>query len=142
MNKYLLFVFSLGMIYTYGQTPRMDFENYNPPSTLVVPEHKLTKAKFPFIDVHNHQEDMPDMNLGTLITDMDKLNMKVMVNLTGRNGDALKKSVKNMTDFFSNGLTPFKLSNGAKVSKKFLIKELGMERVSPSVANRNFIPFL
>jgi len=100
MNKYLLFVFSLGMIYTYGQTPRMDFENYNPPSTLVVPEHKLTKAKFPFIDVHNHQEDMPDMNLGTLITDMDKLNMKVMVNLSGRNGDALKKSVKNIKDHF------------------------------------------
>ena len=47
-----------------------------------------------------------------------------------------------MTDFFSNGLNPFKLSNGAKVSKKFLIKELGMDRVSPSVANRNFIPFL
>ena len=35
---------------------KMDFEKYNPTSTLVVPEHKLTKAKFPFIDVHNHQE--------------------------------------------------------------------------------------
>jgi hypothetical protein len=45
---------------------RMDFENYNPPSTLVVPQHKLTKAKFPFIDVHNHQEEMPDMDLSTL----------------------------------------------------------------------------
>jgi predicted TIM-barrel fold metal-dependent hydrolase len=100
MNKYFLFVFSLGMIHACGQTPRMDFENYNPPSTLVVPEHKLSKAKFPFIDVHNHQEDMPDMDLGTLITDMDKLNMKVMVNLSGRNGDALKKSVKNIKDHF------------------------------------------
>ena len=34
---------------------KMDFEKYNPASTLVVPEHKVTKAKFPFIDVHNHQ---------------------------------------------------------------------------------------
>ena len=37
---------------------KMDFESYDPPSTLVVPEHKITKAKFPFIDVHNHQADM------------------------------------------------------------------------------------
>lgn len=32
----------------------MDFEKYDPPSTLVVPEHMLTKAKMPFIDVHSH----------------------------------------------------------------------------------------
>ena len=42
---------------------KMDFEKYNPKSTLVVPEHKLTKAKFPFIDVHNHQYTMPTQNL-------------------------------------------------------------------------------
>ena len=34
---------------------RIDFETYNPPSSLRVPEHVLTRAKFPFIDVHNHQ---------------------------------------------------------------------------------------
>ncbi|TMI82627.1 MAG: amidohydrolase, partial [Bacteroidetes bacterium] len=45
----------------------MDFENYNPRSTLVVPEHKLTRAKYPFIDVHNHQYEMPDMDLSVLI---------------------------------------------------------------------------
>ena len=80
MKKYL-FLFCLPVSFTvFAQsTPKMDFETYNPPSTLVVTEHKLTKAKFPFIDVHNHQEEMPDMNLTTLITDMDKLNMKVMV---------------------------------------------------------------
>ena len=87
MKKCLALLF-ISITYTAiaQTTPRMDFENYNPPSTLVVPEHKLAKAKFPFIDVHNHQESMPDMDLGTLITDMDKLNMKVMVNLTGGNG--------------------------------------------------------
>lgn len=63
---------------------RMDFEKYDPPSTLVVPEHKLTRAKFPFIDVHNHQFGMPNANLNSLITEMDKLNMAVMVNLSGR----------------------------------------------------------
>ena len=31
----------------------LTFEEYNPPSTLVVPEHPLTRAKYPFIDVPN-----------------------------------------------------------------------------------------
>ena len=79
-----------------GQTKeRMDFEAYDPPSSLVVKEHKTTKAKFPFIDVHNHQFRMPDMELTPLITDMDRLNMKVMVNLSGQSGEALQKSVDN-----------------------------------------------
>src|SRR6266511_3944392 len=89
---FLIFITTEGCSQT---APRMDFENYNPPSTLVVPEHKLTRAKFPFIDVHNHQEEMPTMDLRTLITDMDKLNMKVMVNLSGSNGDELKEDVRN-----------------------------------------------
>ncbi len=100
MKNCLFFLLILFGCRSYEQTPRMDFENYNPPSTLVVPEHKLTKAKFPFIDVHNHQEEMPDMDLNILITDMNKLNMKVMVNLSGRNGDPLKRSVKNIKDHF------------------------------------------
>ena len=63
---------------------KMDFEEYDPPSTLKVPEHKLTNAKFPFIDVHNHQWQMPTQNVNGLVNEMDKLNMAVMVNLSGR----------------------------------------------------------
>lgn len=73
---------------------RIDFETYNPPSSLVVPEHPLTRAKFPFIDVHNHQNNMPSQNLNALLSEMDKLNMKIMVNLSGRNGDYLASAVK------------------------------------------------
>lgn len=74
----------------------IDFESYNPPSSLVVPEHILTKAKFPFIDVHNHQNNMPNQNLGNLLAEMDKLNMRVMVNLSGRSGEYLASAVKNI----------------------------------------------
>lgn len=63
---------------------KMDFEDYDPPSSLVVPEHKLTRAKYPFIDVHNHQWSMGPSDLAGLVKDMDKLNMTVMVNLSGR----------------------------------------------------------
>ena len=75
---------------------KMDFESYNPPSTLVVKEHKLTRAKYPFIDVHNHQYNMPGMDLSVLIKEMDKLNMKVMVNLSGQSGEQLKKAADNI----------------------------------------------
>ncbi|MDA0194083.1 MAG: amidohydrolase family protein [Bacteroidetes bacterium] len=83
----------------------MDFETYNPPSSLVVPEHPLTRAKFPFIDVHNHQFGMPDMDLSKLASEMDALNMQVMVNLSGRGrGDAdhLRRGVENVKKNFPN----------------------------------------
>jgi len=90
-----------------AQHGTMDFEKYDPVSTLVVPEHKLSKAKFPFIDVHNHQFNMPTMDLGRLITEMDKLNMAVMVNLSGDNGDALKKAIANVRGHYPNRFIVF-----------------------------------
>lgn len=82
---------------TYGQDrPRMDFEKYDPVSTLVVPEHKLTRAKFPFIDVHNHQWNMRSQNLPALVQQMDALNMAVMINLSGRSGDYLNQCIANV----------------------------------------------
>lgn len=68
----------------------MDFEEYDPPSSLVVTEHKLTRAKFPFIDIHNHQGDMNKADLGKLIKEMDQLNMAVMNNLSGRGFGGVK----------------------------------------------------
>ena len=76
------FLVTLFPFVVFGQI--MSFEDYNPPSTLVVPENPLTRAKFPFIDVHNHQRRMGSMDLNEVTTEMDKLNMAVMVNLSGR----------------------------------------------------------
>lgn len=66
---------------------KMDYESYNPKSTLVVKEHILKKAKYPFVDVHNHQWNMPDQDLKSLLSEMSSLNMTVMVNLSGRSFD-------------------------------------------------------
>lgn len=94
-------VYSLLFAGAYAQNgSKMDFETYEPVSTLVVPEHKIGKAKFPFIDVHNHQSNMPTQDLGVLIKDMEQLNMSVMVNLTGLGGDRLKQSLRNIKDHF------------------------------------------
>ncbi|HSN59776.1 MAG TPA: amidohydrolase family protein, partial [Ferruginibacter sp.] len=94
MHKFFLIGFILLANAACAQQ-KIDFESYNPPSTLVVPQHLLTRAKFPFIDVHNHQYRMPTMDLNTLTTEMDKLNMRVMVNLSGGSGNQLKEAAKN-----------------------------------------------
>ncbi|MFT7435833.1 MAG: putative TIM-barrel fold metal-dependent hydrolase [Psychromonas sp.] len=63
----------------------ISFEEYTPKSTLVVEQNVPTKAKFPFIDIHNHQFGMDNKEkLDEIVTDMDSLNMKVMINLSGR----------------------------------------------------------
>ncbi|MBX2941003.1 MAG: amidohydrolase family protein [Cyclobacteriaceae bacterium] len=82
---------------------KMDFEDYDPPSSLVVPEHRITRAKFPFVDIHNHQYSMPTMNLNGLISEMDKMNMAVMTNLSGRgrgSTEHLENSIKNVKDHY------------------------------------------
>ncbi|MCH9030190.1 MAG: amidohydrolase family protein, partial [Bacteroidetes bacterium] len=83
-----LFLFSLLLLFVipvYSQSDTvMYFEEYNPPSSLIVPEHHLTSAKFPFVDVHNHQWDMSEEHLNRVAEEMKKLNMAVLVNLSGR----------------------------------------------------------
>jgi predicted TIM-barrel fold metal-dependent hydrolase len=98
MRKLYLLAGSLITLHTAcAQTStHMDFEKYTPTSTLVVPEHKLTHARYPFIDVHNHQNNMSSSTLKDLVKDMDKLNMAVMVNLSGDNGNSLQNKIDNI----------------------------------------------
>jgi uncharacterized protein len=93
-------------IYTFLQAQRqeplninIDWESYDPPSTLVVPEHPISSAKFPFVDVHSHHWRMGEMNLDELIAEMDNLNMQVVVNLSGRGGKALKDITDNIKKY-------------------------------------------
>ena len=107
-------------VYAQSDENIMDFEKYNPPSTLVVPEHEVTSAKYPFIDVHNHQYQMPTQDLQALTAEMDKLNMAIMVNLSGRgfkraagggydvnDGAYLKKAIANAKENAPNRLIVF-----------------------------------
>jgi len=82
--KHLILPCLLMIAITSLAQDRMDFETYNPKSTLVVKQHLIKRAKYRFIDVHNHQWDMPNQDLKALLRDMDTLNMGAMVNLSGR----------------------------------------------------------
>ena len=92
----------IGIYYSYDairqQTNVMDIEEYTPISTLKVPENIITDSKYPFVDVHNHQFDMPVKDLSKLVHEMDALNMAFMVNLSGFRGLYLKKSLVNIHD--------------------------------------------
>ncbi len=61
----------------------MSFEDYEPVSTLNVEGDQVYSAKFPFIDVHSHQWDMPLKDLNKLAKEMDDLNMGYLINLSG-----------------------------------------------------------
>ncbi len=74
---------------------------------MLYPETKVLKARFPFIDVHGHQYRMPEQDLGPVVAAMDTLNMGIMVNLSGRSGDELIKSVKNIKDHYPNRFVVF-----------------------------------
>ena len=80
----------------------MDIEDYDPISTLKVDENIITRSKYPFIDVHNHQFDMPLKDLTQLVQEMDSLNMAFMVNLSGFRGIYFDKSIQNINENYPN----------------------------------------
>ena len=57
----------------------ISIEEFDPKSTLVVPQHTLTRAKYPFIDVHIHQRPADQARVEQLLSDMDGINMRYAV---------------------------------------------------------------
>lgn len=75
----------------------MPFATYEPESTLVVPENPVSRAKYPFVDVHSHQRRTSSAaDVAALVAAMDSLNMAVMVNLSGGRGEELTAGVANL----------------------------------------------
>ncbi len=95
----LLFFFIFIQAQDDIDTVKMDFEAYDPPSTLVVPETPVTHARFPFVDVHSHHWRMAEQDLDLLIRQMDTMNMQVVVNLSGRGGERLKLMMDNIKKY-------------------------------------------
>jgi len=105
----LLGFFSLGL--SGIQAQEMSFEDYNPPSTLVVPENPIKRAKFPFIDVHSHQWNVAEETVNRLVREMDEINMAVMVNLSGRGSSRTSNDIDGQEYMYSmirrfNGVAP------------------------------------
>ncbi|MFN0122929.1 MAG: amidohydrolase family protein [Blastocatellia bacterium] len=92
------FLCALAVAQPRPQTPAktLTMDEYEPKSSLVTPEHKVTRAKFPFVDVHSHHGNTSPEYVDKLVREMDELNMRVMVNLSGGAGDRLKTLIAAM----------------------------------------------
>src|SRR5260370_28104886 len=73
------------------QTPTID--EYQPKSTLVTKEHKIERAKFPFIDIHSHHWNPTAAEGDQLVKEMYTINLRAMVNLTRGTGVHVKNTM-------------------------------------------------
>ena len=71
--------------------PPPSIMDYKPRSTLVVPEHKVTRAKFPVVDIHGHPPTFSSPEaVKSVVNLMSPLNIQVMVQTNGASGADLK----------------------------------------------------
>ena len=82
-------------------------EEYQPKSTLVTREHKIERAKFPFIDIHSHHWNPTPGHVEDLIKGMDSINLRILVNLSGGTGEELRKTVATMKGRYPNRFVVF-----------------------------------
>ena len=75
------------------ELPPPSIVDYRPKSTMVAADHLVPKAKFPAVDIHSHQRVGAD-NIDRLVQEMDALNLRVLVNLSGGSGNQLKQNVE------------------------------------------------
>jgi uncharacterized protein len=71
----------------------LGIRQYKPKSTLVVPAHRVPRARYPVIDVHSHHFDLSADRWATIVREMDALNLRLLVNLSGGTGDELKRKI-------------------------------------------------
>ena len=80
--------------YQAPEFPPPSIVDYRPKSTLVAAEHPVPRAKYPVIDVHSHQPNpITPEAFDRVVAAMDRLNLKLMVNLSGGSGDRLRKGL-------------------------------------------------
>jgi len=82
-------------------------EEYQPKSTLVAAEHKPERAKYPFVDVHSHHWNPTAEHVEELVKEMDTINLRVLVNLSGGTGESLKKTLAVMKGRYPNRFVVF-----------------------------------
>lgn len=77
------------------QSPPPSIIDYRPRSTLVVPAHKVARAKYPAIDFHGHIQGMlaNDSTRGALADALDALNIRTIVAADNLSGERLRSAL-------------------------------------------------
>ena len=98
--------------------PSMTLEEYEPKSMLVVEEHPVRRAKFPFVDVHGHQNlAADDAALASLVAQMDRMGLRTMVNLSGGSGERLSAQVRNARAKYPGRFVTFANVDWARINE-------------------------
>jgi len=72
---------------------------YKPKSTLVAPEHLKPRAKYPVVDIHSHQSTpISSSDFDRVVRGMDANNLRLLVNLSGSNGERLRQGIAAIRD--------------------------------------------
>ena len=99
--------------------------DWEPKSMLAVPETRITRAKFPVMDVHTHvggvlgwgrssspqpPSEAAQKQRAEIVAWMDAMNLRTLINLTGGNGETLKRNIAELDSRypgrFLNGVQP------------------------------------
>ena len=75
--------------------PPPTITDYQPRSTLVVPEHQVPRAKFPTVDLHGHPPSLDNTaTIQNVVAAMDALNLQVIVQARGSSGVRLTRQIE------------------------------------------------
>jgi hypothetical protein len=90
---------------TRNQSPPLPLAEFEPKSMLHVNETRVARARFPVIDFHTHvsprrSAQRPSVPPAQLVTAMDAVNVRTMVNLTGGSGEDLATTITNFDRAF------------------------------------------
>ncbi len=81
------------------ELPPPSIVDYKPKSTLVTPEHPRPRAKYPVIDIHSHQPTpISSGDLERVVRGMEANNLRLLINLSGSNGERLKRGIAAIRD--------------------------------------------
>jgi uncharacterized protein len=78
-------------------TPPPSIVDYRPKSTVVADAHLVPRARFPVVDVHSHLQIRPE-TIEQTIKEMDALNIRVLVNLSGGSGEGLQQLARTIRE--------------------------------------------
>jgi len=71
----------------------LGIRQYKPTSRLVVAQHPVPRAKYPVIDIHSHHWNLNADRWAAVVREMDTLNLRILVNLSGGTGGRLRQNL-------------------------------------------------
>jgi len=86
---------------------RIYLDEFRPQSMLKTPEHLLTRAKFPCVNVHSHPGRLSEKELAEMVQTMDEANIAVSVSLDGEAGPKFTSHIQQLKRLHPNRFVVF-----------------------------------